>query len=104
MTIQGRISSPHSPSEVNEATPEMQPSARSKVNISIGERAGRVGVGILSAVTAIVLLFAATSAVAVVLEILLLAAGFDLVLTGLRGHCPLYQRIGYIPRSLRISQ
>jgi hypothetical protein len=37
----------------------------------------------------------------VVLEALLIAAGLDLVVTGALGHCPLYQRLGHMPRSLR---
>jgi hypothetical protein len=35
------------------------------------------------------------------LEALLAAAGLDLAVTGALGHCPLYARLGYLPRSLR---
>jgi hypothetical protein len=28
-------------------------------------------------------------------------AGADLLVTGALGHCPLYQKLGYIPTSLR---
>ena len=38
---------------------------------------------------------------AAVLEVLLIAAGLDLVITGMLGHCPLYQRLGHVPESLR---
>ena len=41
---------------------------------------------------------------AVLLELLLAAAGLDLVVTGALGHCPLYQRLGHMPASLRRSQ
>ena len=36
-----------------------------------------------------------------VLEALLVAAGLDLAVTGALGHCPLYARLGYLPKSLR---
>jgi hypothetical protein len=35
------------------------------------------------------------------LEIVLVLAGLDLVVTGALGHCPLYQKLGYVPQSLR---
>jgi hypothetical protein len=63
------------------------------VNITPAERIGRIVVG-LAAV-------AAGSALAVVLEALLVAAGLDLAVTGALGHCPLYAKLGYLPKSLR---
>ncbi|WP_306670117.1 YgaP-like transmembrane domain [Rhodococcus opacus] len=33
--------------------------------------------------------------------VLLIAAGPDLVVTGSTGHCPLYQRLGHVPASLK---
>ena len=71
------------------------------VNISTGERAGRVALGLAGVVAAIVLLAAAGSALAVVLEVLLALAGLDLLVTGASGHCPLYQKLGHVPASLR---
>lgn len=71
------------------------------VNITPVERAGRVLVGVGAVLTGLVLLTAASSVLAVVLEVLLLAAGADLVVTGVLGHCPLYRRLGYVPSSLR---
>jgi hypothetical protein len=50
---------------------------------------------------AAVLLVSAASVLAVVLEVLLAAAGLDLAVTGTLRHCPLYQRFGRIPKSLR---
>ena len=72
-----------------------------KVNISPAERAGRMLAGIAAAVAGIVLLTAATSIGAGVLEALLVIAGLDLLVTGAIGHCPLYQKLGHVPRSLR---
>jgi len=48
-----------------------------------------------------VLLAGAASALAIVLEVLLVLAGLDLAVTGALGHCPLYYRLGYVPNSLR---
>ena len=74
---------------------------RRSVNITPAERAGRVVLGAAAAIVGVVLLTSAGSAFAVILELLLVAAGLDLVVTGAVGHCPLYQRLGYTPRSLR---
>jgi hypothetical protein len=71
------------------------------VNITPAERLGRIGVGLAAIIAGIVLLASAGSALAVVLEALLVAAGLDLAVTGALGHCPLYARLGYLPRSLR---
>ena len=71
------------------------------VNITPIERAGRIILGLLCMVAGVLLLTGAASLVAIVLEILLVLAGLDLFVTGALGHCPLYQRLGYVPRSLR---
>lgn len=71
------------------------------VNITPIERLGRIAVGLAAIVAGVVLLVGAGSALAVVLEALLVAAGLDLAVTGALGHCPLYARLGYLPRSLR---
>jgi len=76
---------------------------RFAVNITPVERGGRVAIGLAAVIVAVVLLVSAGSALAVVLEILLIAAGLDLVVTGALGHCPLYQRLGHVPASLRGS-
>jgi hypothetical protein len=57
--------------------------------------------GAVAAVAGALLLVSAGSVLAVVLEVLLIAAGLDLVVTGALGHCPLYQRLGHVPASLR---
>ena len=57
--------------------------------------------GLAAIIAGIVLLTSAGSALAVVLELLLVAAGLDLVVTGALGHCPLYAKLGHLPKSLR---
>lgn len=71
------------------------------VNISAAERAGRIVLGGATAVFGIVLLAGAGGALAGVLDTLLVLAGLDLVVTGALGHCPLYKKLGHVPRSLR---
>ncbi|GAA2560534.1 hypothetical protein GCM10010210_38620 [Pseudonocardia hydrocarbonoxydans] len=58
-------------------------------------------VGLAAIVVGFFLLLTAGSVLAVVLEVLLVLAGLDLVVTGALGHCPLYQKLGYTPASLR---
>ena len=70
------------------------------VNITPPERLGRIALGLFGAVVGVILLASAGSAVAIILEILLVLAGLDLVITGALGHCPLYQKLGYSPASL----
>jgi hypothetical protein len=77
---------------------------RLSLNITPAERIGRVLLGAAAVVTAIVLMAGAGSTIGIVLTVLLAAAGLDLVVTGALGHCPLYQRLGYVPRSLRSGQ
>ncbi|MGW5723403.1 YgaP family membrane protein [Amycolatopsis sp. NPDC003865] len=71
------------------------------VNITPIERWGRILIGLAVITSGIVLLTGAGSVLAVVLEVLLVLAGVDLLVTGALGHCPLYQKLGYVPRSLR---
>lgn len=37
----------------------------------------------------------------VVLEVALVLAGLDMIITGITGHCPLYQKLGRAPRPPR---
>lgn len=71
------------------------------VNITPVERVGRVTLGLLAMLAGVMLLVGSTSVLSVVLELALVLAGLDLVLTGALGHCPLYRRLGYLPASLR---
>ena len=76
---------------------------RPTVNITPIERIGRIVLGALAAIAGIVLLASASSAGVAVLEVLLVLAGLDLVVTGALGHCPLYKKLGHTPRSLQSS-
>lgn len=82
-----------------EATNELRPPSRT--NITTLERAARITVGLLAGASGVVGVAGAGSVLAVVLFLLLIAAGVDLLVTGATGHCPLYQKLGYTPRSLR---
>ena len=79
-------------------------SHRPSVNISAIERGGRIAMGAGGAIIGVVLLISASAVLAIVLEVLLTAAGLDLVVTGATGHCPLYQRLNHLPASLRRLQ
>ncbi len=74
---------------------------RPSINITPLERFGRVVLGLAAIVVAAVLLASAGAVLAAVLEVLLLAAGLDLAVTGGLGHCPLYAKLGHLPASLR---
>lgn len=96
-----------SPSQVPRQAPisprsnERRHFRRPTVNITPAERVGRVGVGAAGAIAGIILLAGASTPLAIVLEVLLVLAGLDLVVTGALGHCPLYKRLGHVPASLR---
>ena len=74
---------------------------RPPVNITPAERAGRILVGLAAVIAGLVLLSADGGTAVFVLELLLVLAGLDLVVTGALGHCPLYRKLGYVPQSLR---
>jgi Inner membrane protein YgaP-like, transmembrane domain len=76
---------------------------RPTVNISPAERFGRIVLGGSAAIAGVVLIASGGSALAVVLLVLLVLAGLDLVVTGSLGHCPLYAKLGHVPRSPRLS-
>jgi hypothetical protein len=62
------------------------------VNISPVERGGRVLLGLAAIIAGVVLLTSAGSVLAGVLELLLVATGLDMLITGATGHCPLHRR------------
>ena len=72
-----------------------------EINITPLERGGRIVLGAAAAITGVLMLTSASGALAVVLLALLALAGLDLVVTGALGHCPLYAKLGHVPRSLR---
>lgn len=67
------------------------------VNISPAERLGRIAVGLAAATAGVVLLLSAASVLAIGLEVLLVLAGLDTFVTGVTGHCWLYQKLGRAP-------
>jgi hypothetical protein len=74
---------------------------RPQINITTSERVGRIALGGAAAATGIVVLLSAGGPLAIVLLTLLVLAGLDLVVTGALGHCPLYAKLGHVPRSPR---
>ena len=78
-------------------------SARSKINITPAERVRRIVLGLVGSVGGILLLVGSPTVLTGTLEVLLVLAGLDLVVTGASGHCPLHQKLGFIPSSLRRS-
>lgn len=77
---------------------------RPAVNITPPERFGRILLGLLGSVGGLVLLASAAGTGVAVLEVLLVVAGLDLVVTGALGHCPLYRKLGHTPSSLRSAR
>lgn len=74
---------------------------RPSINITPAERVGRVVIGAAGAIGGLILLASAGGALAIILEVLLVLAGLDLLITGAIGHCPLYHKLGHVPQSLR---
>ena len=70
------------------------------INITPAERLARVVIGAAGAIAGVVLLVSSGIGLGI-LEALLVLAGLDLVVTGALGHCPLYRRLGYVPRLLQ---
>ena len=73
---------------------------RPTINIAPAERIGRVLIGLVGVAGGLLLLGSASGAGIVVLEVLLVLAGLDMIVTGALGHCPLYAKLGHIPKSL----
>ena len=71
------------------------------VNITPTERAGRVLIGFVGLIGGLFLLGSAGGAGLVVLEVVLVLAGLDMIVTGALGHCPLYAKLRHTPRSLK---
>jgi len=71
------------------------------VNITPMERLGRVLVGLVGVIGGVILLGSASGAGLAVLEVLLVLAGLDMIVTGALGHCPLYAKLGHTPKSLK---
>lgn len=71
-----------------------------KQNIANPERVARVVLGAALAALGVVVLAGGPAFWGLVGAVVAVAAGLDLVITGARGYCPLYARLGHVPRSL----
>lgn len=71
------------------------------VNISSPERVARVVLGAALAVAGLAILGAGPAVAGALGALLLVAVGVDFVYTGATGYCPLYAKLGHVPRSLR---
>ena len=74
---------------------------RPTINITPVERLARVAVGLVGAIAGVWLLTSVSGVGLAILEVALVLAGLDLVVTGALGFCPLYWRLGHVPRSPR---
>jgi hypothetical protein len=78
-----------------------------KTNIGTIERALRITLGGALVLGAFVLFFGAHALIWRLLDVALIALGADFVVTGVRGYCPLYNRLGWStarPKALRQSR
>lgn len=64
-------------------------------NLGIIERVLRVALGGALVIWAFVSFFDANGLIRTLLDVALIALGADFVVTGIRGYCPLYNRIGW---------
>lgn len=64
-------------------------------NVGTAERVARVTLGVALAIWMLVRMFNGGGLIPILLDIALIALGVDFVVTGLRGYCPLYKRLGW---------
>lgn len=74
---------------------------RPRINVGPAERVARVVLGGGVAIVGLLIALGGPGVWALVGAILLIAVGLDFVVTGALGFCPLYARLGHVPRSLR---
>lgn len=72
---------------------------RPTINITPVERLARVAVGLVGAIAGVWLLTSVSGVGLAILEVALVFAGLDLVVTGALGFCPLYWRLGHVRSS-----
>ena len=68
---------------------------KKKKNLGAVERMLRVALGGALAIWALALLFGGGRLIWLLLDVALIALGVDFVVTGIRGYCPLYNRLGW---------
>ena len=64
-------------------------------NVGTTERVMRVAFGGALAIWALLSLFDGNGLIWILLYVALIALGADFVITGVRGYCPLYKRLGW---------
>ncbi len=74
---------------------------RPSINITPTERLGRVLIGLVGTIGGVLTLGSAGGTGMTVLLVLLVLAGLDMIVTSALGHCPLYTKLGHIPRPMR---
>lgn len=79
----------------SDAPKERDSRSLNKKNLGTIERILRVLLGGALAIWAVLLLVGSGSLVWWLLDVALIALGVDFVITGIRGYCPLYQRLGW---------
>lgn len=66
-----------------------------KKNLSMIERAARVALGGALTIWCLFSIFSGESLIWLLVHIALIALGIDLIVTGIRGYCPLYNMLGW---------
>ena len=69
--------------------------SRRERNLGIAERVLRILLGGALAVWALAQALGTASTLGLLLDVALVALGVDFVVTGVRGYCPLYKRLGW---------
>jgi hypothetical protein len=64
-------------------------------NVGMSERVARVVLGGALAVWGLLLMIGGGAALQLLLYVAMIALGLDFVVTGIRGYCPLYKRLGW---------
>ena len=69
--------------------------AKPQRNLGTLDRALRIAIGGSLALLGVALLFQGGGLIALLLDFALAAVGIDLLVSGIRGYCPLYKRLGW---------
>lgn len=79
----------------DELDPGADAGGSAKRNVGTLDRILRVSLGGVLVIWAFARLFAGAGVAIQLVDVALIALGADFVVTGIRGHCPLYQRLGW---------